>query len=80
VSGFPHNVAFYENKIPQGSADMLAGLIPAAGKIGPLSSRLMLQPNETVEIAFVGVPAGEYGYYCTPHEALGMVATLTIAP
>jgi plastocyanin len=22
--------------------------------------------------------AGEYGYYCLPHEALGMVATITV--
>ncbi len=78
INGFPHNVAFYEDQIPQGSAEVLASLIPAEGKLAPLSSKLLLQPNQQVEITFTGVPAGDYGYYCTPHEALGMVASLTI--
>ena len=78
VNGFPHNVAFYEDKIPEGSASTLATLIPAEGKLAPLSSQLFLQPDQQIEITFVGVPTGDYGYYCTPHEPLGMVATLTI--
>lgn len=78
VSGFPHNIAFYENQIPAGAKDYLIKAMPAEGKIGPLSSRLMLQPNETYEISFSGAPTGTYNYYCTPHEALGMKGTLTI--
>ncbi len=78
INGFPHNVAFYDDQIPAGSAETLASLIPAQGKLSPLSSALLLQPNQQVEITFTGVPTGEYVYYCTPHEALGMVATLTI--
>lgn len=78
VNGFPHNVAFYADRIPSGAADQLASLMPAEGKLGPLNGRLMTQPNETFEITFVGVPAGEYDYFCVPHEALGMVASLTI--
>jgi plastocyanin len=78
VSGFPHNVAFYESKIPAGAKDQLVRLMPAEGKLGPLNGRLMTQPNDAFEMTFVDVPTGEYGYFCVPHEALGMVASLTI--
>ena len=78
VNGFPHNVAFYADRIPAGAAERLASLMPAEGRLSDLSSRLMMQPNETVEITFLDVPTGEYNYFCTPHEALGMVAVLTV--
>ncbi len=78
VSGFPHNVAFYEDKIPQGAADQLASLLPTEGKLGPLLGALLTQADETFEVSFINVPAGSYGYFCVPHEALGMVASLTI--
>ncbi len=78
VSGFPHNVAFYEDKIPQGSAGQLASLLPAEGKLGPLLGALLTVADETFEVSFINVPAGSYGYFCVPHEALGMVASLTI--
>jgi plastocyanin len=79
VSGFPHNVAFYGDQIPEGAEDFLTGAYMAdAAKIGPMAGRLMVQAGDTYEITFDGAPAGSYGYFCTPHEALGMVATLTI--
>jgi plastocyanin len=80
VSGFPHNVAFYQDQIPQGAAQFLSAAMPAEGKLGPMSGRLMTQPNETYEITFSGAPTGTYNYFCTPHEALGMKGTLTIQP
>ena len=48
--------------------------------MGPLSGRLISQPGEAFVITFTEVPTGRYDYYCTPHEALGMVATLSIEP
>jgi plastocyanin len=79
VSGFPHNVAFYENQIPGGAKDYLTGIYQSKqGNIGAISGRLMTQPNDSFEITFAGAPTGAYSYYCTPHEALGMKATLTI--
>lgn len=83
VSGFPHNVAFYDGQIPSGAKDYLTKIYQGSagqGKIGPMSSRLMLQANEVFEITFAGAPTGTYNYYCTPHEALGMKATLTVQP
>jgi plastocyanin len=31
------------------------------------------------EISFAGAPEGTYAYVCTPHEMVGMLATLTVA-
>ncbi|HEX9691602.1 MAG TPA: plastocyanin/azurin family copper-binding protein [Gemmatimonadales bacterium] len=79
VSGFPHNVAFYADQIPEGAETFLTAVYAAdAGKIGPMSGRLMVQAGDVYEITFVGAPTGSYGYFCTPHEALGMKATLTV--
>jgi plastocyanin len=81
VSGFPHNVAFYENRIPEGAKVVLEAVYNAdPGKLGPLSGRLLLQANEVYEVSFAGAPAGTYAYFCTPHEALGMKGTITVTP
>lgn len=76
VSGMPHNVAFYADKIPAGAADVLNTVMPK--KMSPLQGPLMMNPGESYEITFLGAPTGSYGYFCLPHEALGMKATLTI--
>jgi plastocyanin len=78
ISGAPHNVAFWEDSIPQGARETLVSAIPAQGKLGPLSSALLTQPNATVEVKFAGVPTGRYAYFCTPHLPLGMTGVLTI--
>jgi plastocyanin len=75
-SGPPHNVAFYADRIPGGAADVLNGVMP--DRMGNLAGPLLTQIGAAYEISFVGAPAGEYGYFCTPHEMLGMVASLTI--
>jgi len=76
VSGMPHNVAFYGDKIPAGAADVLNTVMPK--KMAPLQGPLMMNAGESYEVAFLGAPTGSYGYFCLPHEALGMKATLTI--
>jgi plastocyanin len=32
------------------------------------------------QMSFAGAPAGKYDYFCLPHEALGMKASLTLQP
>lgn len=76
VSGGPHNVAFYRDRVPGGAADFLTAMM--TDQISPLSGKLMIQANEAYEISFAGAPAGTYAYFCTPHEMLGMVAELTV--
>ncbi len=78
VSGAPHNVAFWEDSIPQGAREALVSAVPAQGKLGPLSSALLTQENQAVEITFTGMPTGRYAYFCTPHLALGMTGVLTV--
>jgi len=73
-SGGPHNVAFWADSIPSGAASAIMVPDPMA----PLSSKLVVAPDEVIEVKFNNAPAGEYKYYCTPHLALGMKAKLTV--
>lgn len=73
-SGGPHNVAFWSDSIPSGAESAIAVPDPMA----PLSSKLVVSPDEHIEVKFTNAPAGEYKYYCTPHLALGMKAKLTV--
>ncbi len=76
VSGGPHNVQFFADKMPSGGEGVLNEAM--ANRIGNLSGELLIAPNAMYEVSFAGAPAGEYAYTCTPHELLGMSATLTI--
>jgi len=78
ISGGPHNVAFYQDKVPAGAADVLNAAM--MGRLGPLNGPLMTDSLAAYQISFAGAPAGKYDYYCLPHEALGMKASLTLQP
>jgi plastocyanin len=73
-SGGPHNVAFWSDSIPSGAASKIVLPDPMA----PLSSKLVVAPDEVIELKLNEAPKGEYKYYCTPHLALGMRAKLTV--
>jgi plastocyanin len=74
VSGGPHDVAF-EN-ISSEVAPQLSANIPE--KMGDLSSKMMMNPNEEVTISFANIPAGKYDFHCTPHLAMGMKGSITV--
>jgi plastocyanin len=76
VSGGPHNVTFFSDSIPAGSATVLGNNMPQP--TSPLTGPLLITPNQTYIVSFAGVPKGVYHYYCTPHLALGMKATITV--
>jgi plastocyanin len=78
ISGGPHNVAFYQDKIPAGAADVLNAAM--ADRLGPLNGPLMTDSLAAYQMSFAGAPAGKYDYFCLPHEALGMKASLTLQP
>jgi plastocyanin len=75
-SGGPHNVAFWEDSIPEGAAAVLQDAMP--NQMEPLAGEMVVTPDEIYEISFAGAPAGVYKYYCLPHLQLGMVAMLTV--
>jgi plastocyanin len=76
VSGPPHNVAFWSDSIPAGASSALQANMPQP--MSPLTGPMMVNPNETYTVSFTGAPAGMYRYYCVPHLAAGMKATITV--
>jgi plastocyanin len=46
--------------------------------MSPLTSPLFNNPGESYTVSFAGVPKGTYKFFCTPHQALGMHAQLTV--
>ncbi|HWN19579.1 MAG TPA: plastocyanin/azurin family copper-binding protein [Gemmatimonadales bacterium] len=73
-SGGPRNVAFWADSIPSGAASHIVLPDPMA----PLSSKLVVAPDEVIEVKLNGAPTGEYKIYCTPHLALGMKGKITV--
>lgn len=78
VSGMPHNVQFEPGRIPAGAADILNRNMTQ--RLGPLQGPMMATAGQTYRVSFAGVPAGQYGYFCLPHKALGMVGVITVTP
>ena len=76
VSGGPHNVAFDEAGIPAAGKAQLAANIP--NPAAPLSSQMVMNPNEEIVISFANVAPGAYSYNCTPHLAMGMKGVVTV--
>ena len=76
VSGPPHNVSFYSDSIPAGAQNQLQANMP--NTMSPLTSPLFNNPGESYTVSFKGVAKGTYKYFCTPHQALGMHAQLTV--
>ena len=76
VSGIPHNVTFWEDSIPAaGSAQLSANM---TATVAPFTGPMLSAVNDTYTMSFAGVPPGTYGYYCTPHLALGMKGKIVV--
>jgi plastocyanin len=73
-SGGPHNVSFWADSIPSGAASHIVLPDPMA----PLASKLVVAPDEVLEVKLNEAPKGDYKFYCTPHLALGMKGKLTV--
>jgi len=76
VSGPPHNVVFWQDSIPKGAGAKLAKAMTNA--VGPLTGPFLMNAGESYSVSFEGLPAGTYRYYCAPHLALGMTATIAV--
>ncbi len=77
VSGGPHNVQFFGDSIPAGSAAALDAAM-TGDKLGELNGPLLTEPNQTYEISLAGLATGDYKFTCTPHMAMGMNGHLII--
>lgn len=76
ASGPPHNVTFWQDSIPSGAVVQHGANMPSTTTA--LSGPLRMNPSDTYVVSFSGVPAGTYRYFCTPHLALGMKATIIV--
>jgi plastocyanin len=74
--GGPHNVTFWADSIPAGTAAALGANMP--NTTAPLTGPLLITPNDTYTVSFAGTKAGTYKLYCTPHLALGMKGSVTV--
>jgi plastocyanin len=43
-----------------------------------MSSKLLVEPNETLTISFANAPVGVYKFTCTPHMAMKMHGQITV--
>jgi len=77
ISGGPHNIAFWPDSIPAGSRTSLNNAM--VRHMGPLTSLMVAQPNETYELTFPSsAPKGVYKGYCQPHLKMGMRLAITV--
>lgn len=76
VSGGPHDVTFWADSIPKGAQAPLQAHM--SNTIAPLMAPMTMNQGDSYTVSFAGLPPGIYRYYCTPHLAMGMVATLTV--
>ena len=77
ISGGPHNVAFNVADIPADVKPQLDANM-GADKMAELSSKMLMNPNESVTISFANIKPGTYPFNCTPHLAMGMKGTVTV--
>ena len=66
-AGFPHNVVFDEDEIPQGVD---------ASAISMSEEDLLNAPGETYSVTLT--EKGSYTFYCSPHQGAGMVGKVTV--
>lgn len=78
VSGPPHNVSFYAERVPPGGERFLRAAMPREGRISPLGGRVMTEIGDSFDISFAGAPPGSYDYFCVPHEVIGMKGTILV--
>lgn len=69
ASGGPHNVEFVTDSIAAPARAKLESIMGGEGKLGPLSSPLLIIDDESYSIVVPDVAAGRYAFLCLPHQA-----------
>jgi plastocyanin len=78
VSGGPHNVAFWPDRLPAGAVETLQKNMGQT--TGPLMGAMIFEPKEVYTLSLAGLPAGAYNYYCLPHQAMNMTGRIAVRP
>lgn len=78
VSGGPHNVVFYTDRIPAGAEETLQKNMGETD--GPLSGPMISDPNAVYTVSLAGLRPGIYNYYCAPHQAMKMAGRIRVRP
>lgn len=80
VSGGPHNVVFDTTGWSDAARLAMRGAMESTGRdlIGPFSSPIMFEQNDSLNFAFTSVPAGTYAYRCAPHTAMGEAGSIIV--
>ena len=76
VSGGPHNVAFWPDRLPAGAVETLQKNMGQT--TGPLMGAMIFEPKEVYTLSLAGLPAGAYNYYCVPHQAMKMSGRIKV--
>ena len=76
VSGGPHNVAFFADRIPAGTEATLQKNMGETD--GPLTGAMISDPNAVYRVSLAGLRPGIYNYYCAPHQAMKMVGRIRV--
>jgi plastocyanin len=78
AAGEAHNVVAYEDELPEGATFWSSGGFESqeAAEAGWEEGKGAVQSGHSYVHTFE--TAGTHGYYCTPHEAAGMVGTVVV--
>jgi len=78
VGSIPHSVTAYEDEIPEGTSYWASGGFDSESAArGAYPGGGSIDGGGTYEHTFE--TEGEHGYFCIPHEASGMVGTVTVS-
>ena len=75
-SGAPHNIAFDADGLSSAARDALNSAMP--NRTGDLSGPILDRSGAEYRFVVPVLPAGDYGFFCTPHRAYDMRGELIV--
>jgi len=76
TSSVEHTVTAYQDQLPDGGAYFASGDFDSEEAANNNAGEGYLESDDSYEHTFE--TAGEFSYYCIPHESTGMTATITV--
>jgi plastocyanin len=75
-SGAPHNIAFDGDRLSGPAREALNSAMP--NRTGDLSGPILDRTGAEYRFVVPALPAGHYGFFCTPHRAYDMRGELIV--